>query len=82
MAKNTNLLSSDALLGKNFKFVRSNGDAVSDDVAKKLDSLGNEIIEGEAHDKERNEYEGSFGNFFAEKLVGNLLEFVYLLNYK
>lgn len=63
------IISCEASLGERFKFIRSNDDAVPDDVTKKLHSLALEIYEGDAYNNERNKYEGSIGNFFGEKLV-------------
>lgn len=66
LAKDKNLLSSSKLKWELFDFVRSNGDAISQLKSHKLSQLGLSIQSSDMN-AEKSVYNGSFGNFFAEK---------------
>lgn len=65
MAKDKNLLTTSIPTHKKFNFIRSNGEQIPQDKADKLASIYFEILDG--FEEEKSDYNGSFGNFFAEK---------------
>lgn len=65
MAKDKNLLATSMPYNEIFNFMRSNGEQIPQDKAIKLTSIYFEIFNG--FDEEKSDYNGSFGNFFAEK---------------
>lgn len=67
MAKDKNVLSSDKPRYEVFEFVRSDGEQVPQKIAEKLSMLADEILDRDDKRDEKNAYNGSFGNYFAEK---------------
>lgn len=67
MARDKNLLSSCKLKWELFDFIRSNGDAVSQSKSHKLSQLGMNVYESSGISADRLAYNGSLGNFFAER---------------
>lgn len=65
MAKDKNLLSPNIPTFTNFNFIRSNGEQIPKMKADKMSTLVMEIING--FEEEKRQYNGSLGNFFAEK---------------
>lgn len=67
MAKDKNVLSSNKPRYESFDFVRSNGEKVPQRLANKLVGLAEEILDRDDERDEKYSYNGSFGNYFAEK---------------
>lgn len=67
MAKDKDLLSSNKPRYEVFEFIRSNGERVPQKIAEKLCNLADEILDRDDKRDEKNAYNGSFGNYFAEK---------------
>lgn len=65
LAKDTGLLSSNMPRYLRFNFFRSNGEEIPKKTADRLSEIAFQIIEG--FEDEKNQYNGSLGNFFAEK---------------
>lgn len=67
MARDKNLLSSCKLKWEVFDFIRSNGDAIPQSTSHKLSDLCMDIYASDEIIAEKLAYNGSLGNFFAEK---------------
>lgn len=52
---------------KSFNFVRSNGDIIPMGISDKLSKVAMEIVDGNSYEDEKKDYDGSLGNFFAER---------------
>lgn len=65
LARDKNLLSSCTFQWEKYDFIRTNGEAISQLKSHKLSQLGLNIYDGD--DPEKSVYNGSVGNFFAEK---------------
>lgn len=65
MAKDKNLLATSIPTFEKFNFIRSNGEQISQDTDGKLSTIYFELLDG--YEEEKSNYNGSFGNFFAEK---------------
>lgn len=67
MAKDKNVLSSDIPRYGSFNFVRSNGEIIPDEISSKLVALSANILNRNDKRKEKQEYNGSLGNYFASR---------------
>lgn len=67
MAKDKSLLSSNVPKYEQFNFVRSNGEKIPDDLSAKLTKLAGQILDRNDKRDEKRTYNGSLGNYFAEK---------------
>lgn len=65
MAKDKNLLAPSVPTLKRFNFIRSNGEQIPQDMDEKLSSIYFQVQDG--FEEEKINYNGSYGNFFAEK---------------
>lgn len=67
MAKDKNVLSSNIPRYDSFSFVRSNGELISDKISAKLLALSQTILNRNDMRKQKREYNGSLGNYFASR---------------
>lgn len=65
MAQGTDLWAHSS--GGDMSYVRSNGEIIPPVISKKVGTLGFNIYEGNGYGDESENYNGSLGNFFAEK---------------
>ncbi|XP_031636095.1 spermine oxidase-like [Contarinia nasturtii] len=67
MAKDKNLLSSNVPRYDSIEFVRSNGEKVPQNITDKLGNLMDELLDRDDKREEKSDYQGSFGNYIAER---------------
>lgn len=67
MAKDKNLLSSCPLKWDNYRFVRSDGEAIPNNISEKLSKLCMDVCESEDKIEEMKSFNGSLGNFYAKE---------------
>lgn len=67
MAKDKNILASNVPRYENFNFVRSNGELIPEEITRKLVALSANILNRNDKRKEKREYNGSLGNYFASR---------------
>lgn len=67
LAKDKNLLESNVPNYKTFNFIESDGTTIPSHISDKLTELAFEIIDGDRYEEDKKHYDGSLGNFFAEK---------------
>lgn len=67
MAKDKHLLEPSEKLDSLDNFIRSDGEKVPVEIAKKLWNLAMEIYESEKYEEEKHNSQCSLGNFFANK---------------
>lgn len=67
LARDKNLLSSCKFKWEIFDFMRTNGEAIPQSISHKLSHLGLHIYESSDFTAEALAYNGSMGNFFADK---------------
>lgn len=67
MAKDKNVLSSDVPRYESFNFVRSDGKIIPEKISRKLVALSANILNRNDKQKEKREYNGSLGNYFASR---------------
>lgn len=66
MAKDKNVLEHAASKPRDI-YIRSNGEVVPTTLSDKVFALAYEIYDGVKYQKERDSFQGSFANFFAQK---------------
>lgn len=67
LAKDKNLLERSIDVLGYYTFIQSDGQVIPSDLSKKLVDLAMEIYDDDKYAQEKRAYNGSFGNFFAEK---------------
>lgn len=69
MARDKNVLDENHEIPLRKDFIQSDCEEIPDEISIKLANLSFDIYLGENFDEEKNNYHGSFGNFFADKWV-------------
>lgn len=67
MAKDKDVLDADHEIPLRKDFIQSDGKEIPDEISIKLANVSFNIYLGEYYDEEKNNYNGSFGNFFTDK---------------
>lgn len=67
MAKDKDVLSSNVPRYQTFNLVRSNGERIPEKITEKLMNMAWGILDREIDREGKRSYEGSFGNYVAEK---------------
>lgn len=67
MAKDKDVLSSNVPRYETFNLIRSNGEQIPEKITEKLMNMTWSILDREIDREGKGSYEGSFGNYVAEK---------------